>query len=98
MPKKKRSMILCCINKWFFKILPELRVIGEDPMFKQICGASIHSLGAEGAFERCLELFDDGILFINAESTQNFIIYGIINNKAIIFYDTETNKMLNGDK
>ena len=86
---KEREVNLKCIRKFFFKKLPELRELSAEPQLKEQLGGDIESLGAEGAFEACVGLFEDGRLMILREDDDNFVIFTMIEgeDEPLIIYE-----------
>jgi len=64
-----------CIQKFFYKILPDLNKITQKRIFRQIFGKTIRDLGIEKTYELFIEMFEDGHYEVIASDLENFAVY-----------------------
>ena len=86
--EKERKVAMSCLNKFFYKKIPELVKISNTKRFRWLCGGDIKSLGAEGAYEAFLGLFDDGTLKLVFDNIEQFAIWTEVDNGILVIYDS----------
>ena len=85
--EKKES--LKRIHSFFYDTLPTLAKLSEDPVFKALNGnMTVASIGVEGALEAFIELFEDGILWIELVDKTDYTIAIQVNGDILLLHES----------
>lgn len=87
---EQRKLIISCLRKFFFKKLPQMRIISMEAKARAIFkNLTVNDLGIEGTFETIIELFELGYLHLSINSEDDFVVYRLDHNGHIgLVYDS----------